>query len=142
MKFEAALTELAQLWGINLPIGSDAIEITDSKNGLWILECAKQSDMFTLYTHLDIAIDPKNMDYWLNINMQRGLLGSSWIGLDEGRLCLGLSLPKDKLDHIELNNIFENMFLIKEKLYLLDPNDKIGDIDKVLTNRNQSFKWC
>ncbi|MPY21768.1 hypothetical protein FM037_17305 [Shewanella psychropiezotolerans] len=134
MKFETVLTELAQLWGVNIPTESDAIEIIDNQECLWVLECSKMSDTFTLYTHLNISLNANDINYWLSMNMKRDLLGSSWIGLDEGTLCLGLSLPKDKLDHHELNNIFENMLLIKEKLYLLAASDADAHIDQALIN--------
>ncbi|MEZ8056205.1 type III secretion system chaperone [Vibrio sp. 10N.222.54.F12] len=134
LKFEAVLSELAELWGIEIPVESDAIEIIDNQESLWVLESPKQSDLFTLYTPLHVIVDQYKMSDWLSLNMQRDLLGSCWIGLNNEELCLGVSLPKDKFDHNELNNIFENMHLIKDKVHALHDCNENVHIDLALIN--------
>lgn len=117
MKLESALTELGQRWGIPLSLEQGAIKITDKQDREWLLECPKNSEVFTIHTALDVRLNTvSDYEYWLNLNANREKLSCAWIGLYGGELSLGVSFPKDLLSDTQIENLFDNMYQLKQSL--------------------------
>ena len=117
MSIDMVLEELAYQWGVPLSIEQGAIQITSKDGSEWFLECPQGAEVLTIHASLDVKpSSEKECRYWLGLNTQRSKLGFSWIGLNKGVLCLGVSLPVDGLDAAKLNNLFDNLFELRESL--------------------------
>ncbi|MDE1464446.1 type III secretion system chaperone [Spartinivicinus poritis] len=117
MKLESALAELGQRWGIPLSLKQGAIKITDKQAREWFLECPEGSEVFTIHTALNVRLtSASDFEYWLALNTNREKLSCAWVGLYEGELSLGVSFPSDLLDDTQLENLFDNMYQLKQSL--------------------------
>ncbi|WP_163836078.1 type III secretion system chaperone [Spartinivicinus ruber] len=124
MKLESALAELGQRWSIPLSLEQGAIKITDKQDREWLLECPENSEVFTIHTSLDARLNSvSDYEYWLNLNADRAKLSCAWIGLYEGELSLGVSFPTDLLNSTQLENLFENMYQLKQSLTKYEPKE-------------------
>ncbi|MCL1127893.1 type III secretion system chaperone [Shewanella surugensis] len=117
MNLDSALSELAHRWHVPLSLEQGGIRITDKHNIEWLFECPKGSDIFTFYAPLSVSPVIKNDHYyWLTLNTNRTLMGSAWVGVYKDELCLGVSFPKDLLDSFQLENLLENMCILRKKI--------------------------
>lgn len=123
MEFKALVCELVNSWETDVENVEEAVELKDEDGGLWFLEFPSDSELFTLYSPLAFAVDEQDFAFWLSINSQRDLLGCAWVSLFEQALCLGVSLPKDKFDLYEVENIFQQLYWIKQQVLKMQDSD-------------------
>ncbi|OMH25645.1 type III secretion system chaperone [Motiliproteus sp. MSK22-1] len=117
MGIELVLDELAYLWGIPLSLEKGAIQIIGKDGSEWFLECPDDSGLLTIHTSLGLRPETvKEYQYWLSLNTNRSKLSFSWVGLQKGIVCLGVSLPSEFLDATLLSNLFDNLYELRENL--------------------------
>ncbi|MCL1124976.1 type III secretion system chaperone [Shewanella surugensis] len=117
MELKIALFELSERWQVSLSLELGGIKIIDKNDIEWLFECPDGSDIFTFYSSLSMLPEREHDHYyWLSLNTNRTLLGSAWVGLYKDDLCLGVSFPTNLLDSFQLENLLENMCVLRTKL--------------------------